>query len=75
VYQNLYTCMAVVFLSTRNDICRTSLLVEIKWKKMPLSFYFDKMRTPCTSICFLPFWGKDVILTKSAFNMWMFMLF
>ena len=34
-------------------------------------FYFDKMRTPCTSICF---GGKDGILTKSAFNMWKFML-
>jgi hypothetical protein len=29
------------------------------------------MRTPCTSICF---GGKDGILTKSAFNMWNFML-
>jgi hypothetical protein len=29
VYQKLYTCMPVEFLSTRNDICRTSWLVEI----------------------------------------------
>lgn len=33
MYQKLYTCMAVEFLSTRNDIGRTSLLVEIKWKQ------------------------------------------